>query len=280
MMETPMAMLRAAEIAGAGGRLAVLVMGTSDLVTDLQGRHPDRLGLVTGLGLCLLAARAHGLAILDGVHLDLDDDAGFAAQCRQGVAFGFDGKTLIHPKTIAAANAHFGPDPQAVAWAERIITAHAAARDTGQGMAVVDGKLIENLHVAEAERTLHWPPPAGALAAGGGPECRRHKETPGRHHPEASATRRFRIKINRTAQVSRADNPRDGVLAVRPTKAVVLARTSPVIDASSALPRRPGSAMSAPGMRVAARRVVAYAAAGMVQTRAAVAAGARRGRWR
>ena len=163
MMETPMAMLRAAEIAGAGGRLAVLVMGTSDLVTDLQGRHtPDRLGLVTGLGLCLLAARAHGLAILDGVHLDLDDDAGFAAQCRQGVEFGFDGKTLIHPKTIAAANAHFGPDSQAVAWAERIIAAHGAALDAGQGMAVVDGKLIENLHIAEAERTLAL---AAAIAA-------------------------------------------------------------------------------------------------------------------
>ena len=99
---------------------------------------------------------------MDGVHLDLDDDAGFAAQCRQGVEFGFDGKTLIHPKTIPAANAHFGPDSQAVAWAERIIAAHGAALDAGQGMAVVDGKLIENLHIAEAERTLAL---AAAIAA-------------------------------------------------------------------------------------------------------------------
>jgi citrate lyase subunit beta / citryl-CoA lyase len=155
MMETPMGMLNAAEIAASGGRLQLLVMGTSDLISDLRGRpQADRLGLVTGLGLCLLAARAHGLAILDGVHLDLDDSEGFAAQCRQGRDFGFDGKTLIHPKTIAVANQVFGPSAETLAWSRRIIAAHAAALEAGQGMAVVDGQLIENLHVAEAQHMV------------------------------------------------------------------------------------------------------------------------------
>ena len=108
MMETPLAMLRADAIAGAGHRLAALVMGTSDLAKELGAAHtPDRLPFITGLGLCLLAARAHGLAVLDGVHLDLADDEGFAAACRQGAELGFDGKTLIHPKQVGPCNAAF-----------------------------------------------------------------------------------------------------------------------------------------------------------------------------
>ena len=109
---------------------------------------------VTLLGICLLAARAHGLAILDGVELDLGDDEGAAASCRQGVEFGFDGKTLIHPKTLAVANAAFAPDAEAVGWARRVIAAHAAATAEGKGVVLVDGKLIEGLHVAEAERLV------------------------------------------------------------------------------------------------------------------------------
>ena len=101
MIETPLGVLRASEIAGASPRLGALVMGTSDLTKDLQARHTaDRAPLMTSFGLCLLAARAHGLAILDGVHLDLADDAGLIAVCRQGADLGFDGKTLIHPKTL------------------------------------------------------------------------------------------------------------------------------------------------------------------------------------
>src|SRR3546814_3978837 len=97
-------MLNAKEVASASPRVTCLVMGTSDLVKDLQAAHtPDRLPVLTGLGLCILAARAHGVAIVDGVHLDLDDAEGFAAQCRQGKELGFDGKTPIHPKTIAKA---------------------------------------------------------------------------------------------------------------------------------------------------------------------------------
>ncbi|MEQ8814828.1 MAG: CoA ester lyase [Thalassobaculum sp.] len=155
MMETPRGVLEAAGIAGATPRLAGLVMGTSDLAKDLHCLHtPDRLPFVTALGLCLLAARAYGLAILDGVYLDLADDDGFAASCRQGVQFGFDGKTLIHPKTIAAANAAFAPSEEALAWARRITAAHAAAEAEGKGVLLVDGKLVEALHVAEAERLV------------------------------------------------------------------------------------------------------------------------------
>ncbi len=155
MMETPLAMLRAEEIAAAHPRMACLVMGTSDLAKDLGASHTrDRLPMITSLGLCLLAARAHGLAILDGVHVDLDDDAGFAATCRQGSELGFDGRTLIHPKTLDAANAAYAPDKAAVAWARKIIKAHGAAAAQGDGVTVVDGKLVEALHVAEARQTV------------------------------------------------------------------------------------------------------------------------------
>ncbi len=155
MMETPLALLRADAIAGSGGRLAALVVGTSDLARELGAAHTrDRLPFVTGLGLCLLAARAHGLAILDGVHLDLADEEGFAAACRQGAELGFDGKTLIHPKQVAPCHDAFSPGPDEVAAARRIIAAHAEAREAGEGVVVVDGRLVENLHVEMAERTV------------------------------------------------------------------------------------------------------------------------------
>jgi citrate lyase subunit beta / citryl-CoA lyase len=153
MLETPRGVLRAEAIAAASPRVAALVMGTSDLTKDLRARHtPDRLPLVTSLGLCVLAARAHGVAALDGVHLDLDDEAGFLAACRQAATMGFDGKTLIHPKTIDGANDAFSPTPDEVARARRIIDAHADAVARGQGVVVVDGRLVENLHVDDARR--------------------------------------------------------------------------------------------------------------------------------
>jgi citrate lyase subunit beta / citryl-CoA lyase len=155
MMETPLGILRAGDIAAASRRLGGLVMGTSDLSNDLHARHTrERLPLLTSFGLCLLAARAFGLAILDGVHLDLADDDGFAQSCRQGRELGFDGKTLIHPKTIAAANAAFSPSADDVAWSRRIIAAHEAVTRAGKGVVLVDGKLIENLHVENARRLL------------------------------------------------------------------------------------------------------------------------------
>jgi citrate lyase subunit beta/citryl-CoA lyase len=155
MMETPLGMLNAKEVASASPRITCLVMGTSDLVKDLQAAHtPERLPVLTSLGLCILAARAYGVAIVDGVYLDLDDAEGFAAHCRQGKELGFDGKTLIHPKTIATANEVFAPSQQEIDWSHRIIAAHAEATAAGKGVVVVDGKLVENLHVENAKRLV------------------------------------------------------------------------------------------------------------------------------
>ena len=155
MIETPLGVLRAQEIALSSPHLACLVMGTSDLVKDLRARHSeDRLAIMPSLGLCLLAARAAGLPILDGVHLDLNDDAGFAAACRQGADMGFDGKTLIHPKTIAACNAAFGPSAADIEWSRKVIAAFEAAAANHEGVIVVDGKLVEHLHVESARRTV------------------------------------------------------------------------------------------------------------------------------
>lgn len=153
MMETPKGILHAEQIASSSPRLAALVMGTSDLVKDLNAQHtPSRLPVITALGLCLLAARAYDLAILDGVYLDLDDDAGFEAACKQGLELGFDGKTLIHPKTLEITNRVYAPSEAQVAWAQKIIAAFEAATKEGKGVVLVDGKLIENLHVEQAKK--------------------------------------------------------------------------------------------------------------------------------
>ena len=169
MMETPRAMLNAEEVAGASRRVQSFVMGTSDLTKDLHAAHTrDRLPLITSLGLCMLAARAYGLAILDGVHLDLDDDAGFEIACHQGAEMGFDGKTLIHPKTIAAANKAFAPAASDVDWSRRVIAAHADAAANGRGIVVLDGKLIENLHVLNARRIVELAESIAARERGDG----------------------------------------------------------------------------------------------------------------
>ncbi len=167
MMETPRGVLRAEEIADAGGRLQCFVMGTSDLTKDLQARHtPERLPMLTGLSICLLAARAAGLSIVDGVHLDLQDDEGFRASCEQGLALGFDGKTLIHPKQLEACNEVFGPTAEEVEHSKKIIEAFAEATSEGKAVVVVDGKLIENLHVANAQRLVALAEAIEGLAAG------------------------------------------------------------------------------------------------------------------
>jgi citrate lyase subunit beta / citryl-CoA lyase len=155
MLETPLGILDARPIAAASPRLAALVLGTSDLTKDLHAAYTrDRLPLLTALQLALLAARASRLAALDGVHLDLSDDEGFALACRQGRELGFDGKTLIHPKQIEEANAAFAPSPEEVVWSRRIIAAYAEAARSGKGVVLVDGKLIESLHVDNARRVV------------------------------------------------------------------------------------------------------------------------------
>lgn len=155
MIETPLGVLRAGQIGGASDRLAGFVAGTNDLAKDLRARHtPDRAPLLTSLSLILLAARAHGLAAIDGVHLGLDDMEGFEASCRQGVELGFDGKTVVHPSTIEPANRIFGPSAEDVAKARAIVAAWAEARAEGKGVARIDGAMVEQLHVDEAQRLI------------------------------------------------------------------------------------------------------------------------------
>lgn len=155
MMETPLSILNAAGIAGAAPRVACLVMGTSDLTKELTARHtPERLALLTSLSTCVLAARAHGLGVIDGVYLDLSDDAGFEAVCRQGRDLGFDGKTVIHPRQLEPANRLFGPGADQIEHARRVIAAFAEATAEGKGVVLLDGQLIENLHVEDAKRLI------------------------------------------------------------------------------------------------------------------------------
>ena len=154
MMETPLGILNAAEIA-AHPRLEGMVMGTNDLAKDLNTRHrPDREPLLTSLQMCLLAARAHGVTIVDGVYNAFKDDAGLKVECDQGRDMGFEGKTLIHPAQLEVANAAFAPSEAEIDLSERQIEAFEQAERDGQGVAVVDGKIVENLHIVTARATL------------------------------------------------------------------------------------------------------------------------------
>ena len=155
MMETPLAMLNAAEIAAASPRLAGFVIGTNDLVKELNAAHtPDRMPILTSLSLCLLAARAHKLLCLDGVYNAFKDVDGLREACIQGRKMGFDGKTLIHPAQIAVTNEVFAPKPTEVDLARRQVEAFEEASARGEAVAVVDGKLVENLHVESAKRVI------------------------------------------------------------------------------------------------------------------------------
>jgi (3S)-malyl-CoA thioesterase len=165
MMETALGMLNAAAIA-AHPRLQGMVMGTNDLAKELGSRfRADRLPMQAGLGLCLLAARAHGLIIVDGVYNAFKDDAGLLLECEQGRDMGFDGKTLIHPAQLEIANAAFAPSEAEIDLARRQIAAFDAAMAAGQGVAVVDGKIVENLHIVTARQTLAKAEAVAAMQA-------------------------------------------------------------------------------------------------------------------
>lgn len=154
MLETPTAVANAADIAS-HPRLAVLVLGTNDLVKELYAEHvPGRAPLQHALQACVLAARAAGKVVLDGVFNDLDDAAGFEAECLQGRQWGFDGKTLVHPRQLEPANRTWAPTEEAVAHARRMIAAFEEAEAEGRGVVLVDGRMVENLHVEQARRTL------------------------------------------------------------------------------------------------------------------------------
>ncbi len=164
MMETPLGMLNAAQIA-AHPKLQGMVMGTNDLAKELQTRfRADRLPMMTGLGLCLLSAKAHGLAIVDGVYNAFKDEEGLAVECTQGRDMGFDGKTVIHPAQIAGANMVFSPSEDDIDLARRQIAAFEEVEAAGQGVAVVDGRIVENLHIVTARETLAKAEAIAALA--------------------------------------------------------------------------------------------------------------------
>jgi (3S)-malyl-CoA thioesterase len=154
MLETAKGCQTAGAIA-AHPRLEGLVVGTNDLMRDLGARQrADRMPLMAALGAAVLAARAEGRVILDGIYNAFRDEAGLRAECAQGRDMGFDGKTLIHPAQLAIANEVFAPSPEEVLLARRQIAAYAAARAKGAGVAVVDGRIVENLHIATAEALL------------------------------------------------------------------------------------------------------------------------------
>ncbi|MEP6650491.1 MAG: CoA ester lyase [Lapillicoccus sp.] len=155
IVETPRAVLDCAAIGSAFERLTVLVLGTNDLVKELGAQvGPGRGLLVTALSMAVLGARAAGVAVLDGVYNDVRDADGFAAECQQGRELGFDGKTLIHPGQVETANRVFAPSEEEVDTARRTIEAFDAARAEGRGVATLDGRLIESLHVDTAHRVL------------------------------------------------------------------------------------------------------------------------------
>lgn len=166
MLETPLAVLRAEEIAAASERLTVLVMGTNDLSKELRcAIVPGRAPMLYALGACVAAARAADKVILDGVYNAIDDAEGFAAECRQGADMGFDGKTLVHPSQLDPCNAAYAPTDDELAQARTIIEAWEAARAEGKGVVTVNGRMIENLHVDNARRALAVADAIAALEA-------------------------------------------------------------------------------------------------------------------
>ncbi len=167
MIETPRAILNLPEIAAAAKatRLACFVMGTNDLAKDMRARPgADRAPFWAALSLAVTSARAEGLTAIDGVYNDIADAAGFEAECRQGLSFGFDGKTLIHPSQIEACNGVFAPAEEELARARAVIAAFAAPENAGKGVLKVDGRMTELLHLEDAKRVVALAAAIAALA--------------------------------------------------------------------------------------------------------------------
>lgn len=166
MIESARGVMDVNGIAAAGGRLSCLVVGTNDLIKQMGGnRTPDRANITAALTFIVLAARCHGLAVIDGVFNDIADADGFAAQCAQGKSFGFDGKTIIHPSQIGPANDAFAPSPEEVEAARRIIAAFESPENQGKGAILVDGHMVERLHADIAHRTVAVAEAIAALSA-------------------------------------------------------------------------------------------------------------------
>lgn len=165
MMETPLGILNAQEIGAASDRVAVWVMGTNDIAKDTGAHHtPGRLPMITSLGICMLAARAYGIQILDGVYNDIKNEQGFADICQQGLELGFDGKTLIHPSQVGPCNDTFLPSDAQLEGAKKIVAGFEEARREGKGVVTVDGRMIEELHVEQARKQLALAEAVKALA--------------------------------------------------------------------------------------------------------------------
>ena len=159
MIETPAAVLNASAMGAIAAMpapaITCYVVGTNDLAAELGGAiRPGRAAMLPHLAQVVLAARAHGLAVLDGTFNDLDDSRGLAEECLQGRDLGMDGKTVIHPNQVPVANAAFGPSREDLAWARKVIEAFAAPDNTGKGVITVDGRMVERLHERVARRTL------------------------------------------------------------------------------------------------------------------------------
>lgn len=166
MIETPRGVLHAEAIAASTPRLDCFILGTNDLLKELGAEEtPDRAPLMTSLGLALLAARAYGVGVVDGVYNAFQDEEGFRAACLQSKALGFDGRTLIHPKQVEIANEAFAPSAEALDLARRQAAAYEAAIAKGEAVAVVDGKIVENLHVETAKKMLAQAEAIAAMAA-------------------------------------------------------------------------------------------------------------------
>lgn len=170
MIETPIAILNVREIAMAGiereHRLTCLVMGTNDLLKESHARaYKDRFAVVPWLSMSIVAARAYGLDVLDGVYNDFRDEAGFRAEAEHGRTLGMDGKTLIHPGQVAIANETFSPSEKEVDWSRRIIAEFAKPENAKQGVITVEGKMVERLHMVMAQRTVSIAEAIAAMSA-------------------------------------------------------------------------------------------------------------------